>query len=259
MFATGIRTVEFCRRWGIAERVRDWGFPRDFPFDNVFVTASPGTSSRASHAVDRATRRRSRRARRISRTARSSCSIRSSARRRATLPAVTLRYGSASQRFVEHADHVVATGNGEIIQAAISSAATAIPARCASRSLSTMEGTSCSTAPSTSCSARPSSRRCTTRAMPAAMSRSARKARGRASPPRTAATRWRLMLYDEKPEDPQAAVRCAAPWAGTSPSRSSSVGYWARRNLVAERLRHRSRIPRRRRGARRCRPTAASA
>ena len=42
MFATGIRTVEFCRRWGIADRVRDWGFPRDFPFDNVFVTTLAG-------------------------------------------------------------------------------------------------------------------------------------------------------------------------------------------------------------------------
>ena len=42
MFATGIRTVEFCRRWGIADRVRDWGFPRDFPFDNVFVTCLAG-------------------------------------------------------------------------------------------------------------------------------------------------------------------------------------------------------------------------
>ena len=42
MFATGIRTVEFCRRWGIAHRVRDWGFPRDFPFDNVFVTTLTG-------------------------------------------------------------------------------------------------------------------------------------------------------------------------------------------------------------------------
>jgi 2-polyprenyl-6-methoxyphenol hydroxylase-like FAD-dependent oxidoreductase len=42
MFATGIRTVEFCRRWGIADRVRDWGFPRDFPFDNVFVTSLAG-------------------------------------------------------------------------------------------------------------------------------------------------------------------------------------------------------------------------
>jgi 2-polyprenyl-6-methoxyphenol hydroxylase-like FAD-dependent oxidoreductase len=42
MFATGIRTLEFCRRWGIAARVRDWGFPRDFPFDNVFVTTLAG-------------------------------------------------------------------------------------------------------------------------------------------------------------------------------------------------------------------------
>jgi 2-polyprenyl-6-methoxyphenol hydroxylase-like FAD-dependent oxidoreductase len=42
MFATGIRTVEFCRRWGIAERVKHWGFPDDFPFDNVFVTSLTG-------------------------------------------------------------------------------------------------------------------------------------------------------------------------------------------------------------------------
>lgn len=42
MFATGIRTVEFCRRWGIADQVKDWGFPRDFPFDNVFVTSLAG-------------------------------------------------------------------------------------------------------------------------------------------------------------------------------------------------------------------------
>jgi 2-polyprenyl-6-methoxyphenol hydroxylase-like FAD-dependent oxidoreductase len=42
MFATGIRTVEFCRRWGIAGEVKDWGFPRDFPFDNVFVTSLMG-------------------------------------------------------------------------------------------------------------------------------------------------------------------------------------------------------------------------
>ena len=42
MFATGIRTVEFCRRWGIAEEVKHWGFPDDFPFDNVFVTSLNG-------------------------------------------------------------------------------------------------------------------------------------------------------------------------------------------------------------------------
>jgi len=42
MFATGIRTVEFCRRWGVADRVRNWDFPRDFPFDNVWVTSLSG-------------------------------------------------------------------------------------------------------------------------------------------------------------------------------------------------------------------------
>jgi 2-polyprenyl-6-methoxyphenol hydroxylase-like FAD-dependent oxidoreductase len=42
MFATGIRTVEFCRRWGIAEKVKHWGFPEDYPFDNVFVTSLNG-------------------------------------------------------------------------------------------------------------------------------------------------------------------------------------------------------------------------
>ena len=42
MFATGIRTVEFCRRWGIAGEVKNWGFPRDFPFDNVFATSLTG-------------------------------------------------------------------------------------------------------------------------------------------------------------------------------------------------------------------------
>ena len=42
MFATGIRTLEFCRRWGIAERVKHWGFPEDFPFDNVFITSLRG-------------------------------------------------------------------------------------------------------------------------------------------------------------------------------------------------------------------------
>jgi 2-polyprenyl-6-methoxyphenol hydroxylase-like FAD-dependent oxidoreductase len=42
MFMTGIRTLEFCRRWGIAEQVKNWGFPRDLPFDSVFVTSLVG-------------------------------------------------------------------------------------------------------------------------------------------------------------------------------------------------------------------------
>lgn len=42
MFATGIRTLEFCRRWGIAERVKNWGFPPDYKMDIVFVTSLAG-------------------------------------------------------------------------------------------------------------------------------------------------------------------------------------------------------------------------
>lgn len=38
MLQVGVRTVEFCRRMGIAEKVKNWGFPQDFPLDNVFVT-----------------------------------------------------------------------------------------------------------------------------------------------------------------------------------------------------------------------------
>ena len=83
MFATGIRTVEFCRRWGIADQVKDWGFPRDFPFDNVFVTSLTGHEigriPMPSIARDQAVRRR---ARSSSRTARNSSSIRSSRARR---------------------------------------------------------------------------------------------------------------------------------------------------------------------------------
>ena len=37
MSQVSARAMEFCRRWGIAEKVKHWGFPEDFPFDNVFV------------------------------------------------------------------------------------------------------------------------------------------------------------------------------------------------------------------------------
>jgi len=38
----GVRTMEYCRRLGIASDVRNWGFPRDFPQDTVFVTSLRG-------------------------------------------------------------------------------------------------------------------------------------------------------------------------------------------------------------------------
>ena len=33
----GVRTMEFCRRWGIADRVRDAPYPRDYPQDYVWL------------------------------------------------------------------------------------------------------------------------------------------------------------------------------------------------------------------------------
>ena len=42
MLQVSVRTVEFCRRLGIADRVKNWGFPSGFPMDNVFVTSLNG-------------------------------------------------------------------------------------------------------------------------------------------------------------------------------------------------------------------------
>ena len=36
------RTLEFCRRWGIAERVTYWGAPEDYPRDTVYCTSLDG-------------------------------------------------------------------------------------------------------------------------------------------------------------------------------------------------------------------------
>src|SRR5262249_61590044 len=38
MLEVGVRTMEFCRQLGIADKVRDWGFPLDWPLDTAFVT-----------------------------------------------------------------------------------------------------------------------------------------------------------------------------------------------------------------------------
>ncbi|HTP94381.1 MAG TPA: FAD-dependent oxidoreductase [Burkholderiales bacterium] len=42
MDLVGIRTMEFCRRWGIVEWVRNAGYNRDYPQDCVWVTALTG-------------------------------------------------------------------------------------------------------------------------------------------------------------------------------------------------------------------------
>jgi len=42
MNEVNVRTMEFCRRWGIAEQVLNCPFPPDYPFDVVFVTSLGG-------------------------------------------------------------------------------------------------------------------------------------------------------------------------------------------------------------------------
>ena len=53
MNLVNIRTMEHCRRWGIAERVRGRPFPADFPHDVAFVTSLAGTElSRLERPAD---------------------------------------------------------------------------------------------------------------------------------------------------------------------------------------------------------------
>jgi 2-polyprenyl-6-methoxyphenol hydroxylase-like FAD-dependent oxidoreductase len=42
MNGVNARTMEFCRRWGIAQRVRDAGWPKDFPRRNLYKTSLTG-------------------------------------------------------------------------------------------------------------------------------------------------------------------------------------------------------------------------
>lgn len=42
ILVVSVRTMELLRRLGASERVRNWGFPLDYPLDNVFVTSLNG-------------------------------------------------------------------------------------------------------------------------------------------------------------------------------------------------------------------------
>lgn len=60
MLEVGMRTMEFCRRLGIAEEVRNWGFPKRFNLDSVFITNLEGyelgrvrSPSLGTHAASR--------------------------------------------------------------------------------------------------------------------------------------------------------------------------------------------------------------
>jgi 2-polyprenyl-6-methoxyphenol hydroxylase-like FAD-dependent oxidoreductase len=42
MLEVSVRTMEFCRQLGIVGKVRNWGFPHDWPLDSVFLTDLQG-------------------------------------------------------------------------------------------------------------------------------------------------------------------------------------------------------------------------
>src|SRR4051794_5913252 len=42
MNEVNVRTMEFCRRWGIADEVHSCPFPADYPLDIAFVTSLSG-------------------------------------------------------------------------------------------------------------------------------------------------------------------------------------------------------------------------
>ena len=48
MVLVGVRTLEFCRRWGIAQQVEQSGYPADYSQDYVYVTSLDGMNWRAN-------------------------------------------------------------------------------------------------------------------------------------------------------------------------------------------------------------------
>ena len=51
MNEVNVRTMEFCRRWGVADQVLDCPFPADYPLDVVFVTSLNDFESRANSTM----------------------------------------------------------------------------------------------------------------------------------------------------------------------------------------------------------------
>ena len=237
MFATGIRTLEFCRRWGIAREVRDWGFPRDFPFDNVFVTSLAGYEL-ARIAMPS-----------IERTPVVEQSPENFAhcpqfvfdpilRRKAdSLPGVTLRYGTRLERFEERDDRVVAhLEGGETLEACFLAGCDGFSSAIRKALGIEMRGDALLNravnimfrAPAlSSLHDKGNAGRYVTIGVDGPWA-SLTAADGR--------ERWRLMLYDEKDlSDPQAAQAVRRAVGRDFDFEVLTVGVWARRNLVAER------------------------
>jgi 2-polyprenyl-6-methoxyphenol hydroxylase-like FAD-dependent oxidoreductase len=105
----GVRTMEFCRRWGIADWVRDAPYPGDYPQDYVWLTALTGYELGRETFPGRAFE---------------ACPPQSPQKRErvpqdmfdpiikkfaTSFPCVTLRHDTELLTFEEHADRVVAT------------------------------------------------------------------------------------------------------------------------------------------------------
>jgi 2-polyprenyl-6-methoxyphenol hydroxylase-like FAD-dependent oxidoreductase len=122
MDIVGPRTMEFCRRWGIAGWVRDAPYPGDYPQDCIYVTGLNGYELGREPFPPRAQEK---------------CPSQSPQKRERvpqdmfdpilqrfvrTFPHVTLRYGTELLSFEETADNVIATvrdtGTGETRQIA---------------------------------------------------------------------------------------------------------------------------------------------
>ena len=100
MNEVNVRTMEFCRRWGIADQVLNCPFPADYPFDVVFVTSLAGHEiGRMRAAVALAADARKPTARCGCRPARRCGSIRCCARSRRSSPAVRLRHRTRLEAF----------------------------------------------------------------------------------------------------------------------------------------------------------------
>jgi 2-polyprenyl-6-methoxyphenol hydroxylase-like FAD-dependent oxidoreductase len=107
--AENSRTMEFCRRWGIAGQVRDQAIPSDFPHTVIYVTSMVGWEiariDRPTHGGGGVLPHSPERPQRCNQI----WFDRILADTAAALPSVTMRFGCRFDSFVEDADGVTAT------------------------------------------------------------------------------------------------------------------------------------------------------
>jgi 2-polyprenyl-6-methoxyphenol hydroxylase-like FAD-dependent oxidoreductase len=123
MLEVSVRTMEFCRQLGIADKVRNWGFPPDWPLDSAFVTDLSGYEIGRVRTEPLGVRSDSdfspERGRPCPQTWFDPI-LQASAR---SFPQITLRYRLALESFVQDADGVTATlrnhatGDAETVRA----------------------------------------------------------------------------------------------------------------------------------------------